>query len=74
MFDLFNSQESHMSLIRFIFMLFAFAGVLAACAVAVLLGLVMLRFLPVLICVVLACMLFKWLLKKAAIRITVDER
>lgn len=55
-------------------MLFAFVGVLAACAIAVLLGLVMLRFLPVLICVVLACLLFKWLLKKAAVRITVDER
>lgn len=45
---------------------------LAVCAVAVLLCIVMLRFLPVLIAVILACMLFWWLLKKAAIHIGVN--
>lgn len=61
-----------MIVLRFIALLFAFIGVLAGCAVAVLLCIVMLRFLPVLIAVILACMLFWWLLKKAAIHIGVN--
>lgn len=61
-----------MIVLRFIALLFAFISVLAGCTVAVLLGIVMLRFLPVLIAVILACTAFWWLLKKAAVRITVD--
>lgn len=59
-----------MIVLRFFALLLAFIGVLAACAMAVLIGFVMLRFLPVLIAVVLACMVFWWLLKKAAVRIS----
>jgi len=33
---------------------------------------IVLRFLPILIIAALACMLFWWLLKKAAVRISVD--
>lgn len=54
-----------MSAIRFIFLLFVFIGIVAACAAAVLLGVLMLRFLPVLILVVLSYLAFWWLLKKA---------
>ena len=61
-----------MIVLRFFALLLTFIGVLAACAAAVLLGMIMLRFLPVLIAVVLACMVFWWLLKKAAVRIKVD--
>ncbi|MBX9755225.1 MAG: hypothetical protein K2X80_10755 [Pseudomonadaceae bacterium] len=59
-----------MIVLRFFALLLAFIGVLAGCAMAVLLGILMLRFLPVLIAVVLACMVFWWLLKKAAVRIS----
>jgi hypothetical protein len=61
-----------MIVLRFFALLLAFIGVLAACAVAVLIGIVMLRFLPILIVATLACMLFWWLLKKAAVRINVN--
>jgi hypothetical protein len=61
-----------MIVFRFFALLLTFVGVLAACAVAVLIGIVMLRFLPTLIIAALACMLFWWLLKKAAVRINVD--
>ncbi len=62
-----------MIVLRFFALLLAFVGVLAACAVAVLLGILMLRFLPVLIAVILACTVFWWLLKKAAVRISADD-
>lgn len=62
-----------MIVFRFFALLLAFIGVLAACAVAVLIGILMLRFLPVLIAVVLACMVFWWLLKRAAVRISADD-
>lgn len=55
-----------MILLRFICMLFVFIDVIAASAAAVLLAIVMLRFLPVLIIVILACAVFRWLLKKVA--------
>lgn len=61
-----------MNVVRFIFLLFAFTGLLAACAAAVLIAIVMLRFLPVLIIVILACMLLSWLLKKAGVHIKAD--
>ena len=58
-----------MIVLRFIALMFAFIGVLVGCAMAVLVGIVMLRFLPVLIAVTLALSVFWWLLKKAAVRI-----
>jgi hypothetical protein len=63
-----------MIVFRFFALLLAFIGALAACAAAVVLGMIMLRFLPVLIAVIMACMLFWWLLKKAAVRISVNNR
>ncbi len=62
-----------MIVLRFIALLLAFIGVLAGCAVAVLLCILMLRFLPVLIAVTLALSVFWWLLKKAAVRIDTDS-
>ncbi|WP_137819613.1 hypothetical protein [Pseudomonas sp. 2FG] len=62
-----------MSVVRFIVLLFAFIGVLVGCAVAVLIGIVMLRFLPALIIAVLTCTVFWWLLKKAAVLISIDS-
>jgi hypothetical protein len=62
-----------MIVFRFFALLLAFIGVLAACAAAVLLGMIMLRFLPVLIAVILACTVFWWLLKKAGARINIDS-
>jgi hypothetical protein len=61
-----------MIVLRFFALLLAFIGALAACAAAVLLGMIMLRFLPVLIAVVLTCTVFWWLLKKVAVRISVN--
>jgi hypothetical protein len=61
-----------MNVLRFIALLLAFIGVLAGSAVAVLIGIVMLRFLPVLIAVILALSVFWWLLKKAAVHINTD--
>jgi hypothetical protein len=62
-----------MIVLRFFALLLAFIGVLVACAAAVLLGMIMLRFLPVLIAVILACTVFWWLLKKAAVRISAGD-
>lgn len=44
-----------MNLLRFVILLFVFIGVLASCAVAVALLMLMLRFGPVLIAVLLGC-------------------
>lgn len=52
-----------MRAIRFFFLLFVFFGIVAACAVTVLLGILMLRFVPALIIVILSCLIFSWLLK-----------
>jgi hypothetical protein len=57
--------EKIMNAIRFFFLLFVFIGIVASCAVVVLLGALMLRFLPILILVILSCLVFWWLLKKA---------
>lgn len=62
-----------MTVLRFIALLFAFIGVLAGCAAAVLIGIIMLRFLPALIIAILAWSVFWWLLKKAAVHITADS-
>jgi ABC-type dipeptide/oligopeptide/nickel transport system permease subunit len=58
-----------MILVRFIALMLTFIGILAACAVVVILGVVMLRFLPALITVILAFSIFGWLLNKVAVRI-----
>jgi membrane protein YqaA with SNARE-associated domain len=55
--------DNTMRAIRFFFLLFVFFGIVAACAVTVLLGILMLRFVPVLIIVILSCLIFSWLLK-----------
>jgi len=53
-----------MSLVRFIGLLFVFIGVLASCAVAVVLLVLMLRFWPLLLIVLLACGVFCRLLNR----------
>lgn len=53
-----------MSLLRFIGLLFVFLGVLASCAFAVGLLILMLKFWPVTLLVVATLGLFAWLLKK----------
>lgn len=53
-----------MSLLRFIGLLFVFLGLLASCAIAVGLLVLMLRFWPVALLVVATLSLFAWLLKK----------
>lgn len=62
-----------MSVIRFLFLLFTFFGVLAGCAAAVLMVVVMLRFPPLLIAVGLACWMFVVVLRKIGIQITGAE-
>jgi hypothetical protein len=57
------------NLLRFAGLLFVFIGVLASCAVAVALLVLMLRFWPVLLVAVMAIALFDWLLKRAGIRV-----
>lgn len=58
-----------MAAVRFIALLFVFIGVLASCASAVALLLLMLRFWPFLIAIILATGLFAWLLNKSGVRI-----
>jgi hypothetical protein len=53
-----------MNLVRFIGLLFVFIGVLASCAVAVALLVLMLRFWPVLLAVALVCGVFGRVLKR----------
>ncbi|MBH3432662.1 hypothetical protein [Pseudomonas citronellolis] len=53
-----------MNLVRFIGLLFVFIGVLASCAVAVVLLVLMLRLWPLLLIIVLACAVFGRLLNK----------
>ncbi|UXJ50824.1 hypothetical protein [Pseudomonas citronellolis] len=52
-----------MNLVRFIGLLFVFIGVLASCAVAVALLVLMLRFWPLLLVGVAACAIFNEFLK-----------
>lgn len=56
-----------MNLLRFIGLLFVFIGVLASSAVAVALLVLMLRFWPVLLVVLLALALFRWLIERLRI-------
>lgn len=53
-----------MSVIRFLFLLFAFFGVLAGCTAAVLMVVVILRFPLLLIVLALACWMFVVVLRK----------
>ncbi|ALZ19811.1 hypothetical protein N0002_07065 [Pseudomonas aeruginosa] len=59
-----------MNLVRFIGLLFVFIGVLASCAVAVALLVLMLRFWPVLITVGLALLLFQRFIRSINARLT----
>lgn len=62
-----------MTLLRFMFCLFTFIGLLAAAGALVLSIILMLRFLPLLIVVVLACWMFVVVLRKIGIRISGAE-
>ncbi|HDY5065632.1 TPA: hypothetical protein RQ636_005785 [Pseudomonas aeruginosa] len=59
-----------MSLVRFIGLLFVFIGVLTSCAVAVALLVLMLRFWPLAVAIVLAFILFHRLLQRVGLRIS----
>ncbi|HBP5584196.1 TPA: hypothetical protein ACUT9R_004887 [Pseudomonas aeruginosa] len=59
-----------MNLVRFIGLLFVFIGVLTSCAVAVALLVLMLRFWPLLLAVVLALVLLQQLIQRVGIRIS----
>jgi len=57
-----------MNVIRFIGLLFLFVGILASCVLAVLLVFILARFWPLLIAVVLSCLIFELITKKAEAR------
>ncbi len=57
-----------MSVIRFIGLLFLFFGILASCVLAVLLVFILARFWPLLIAVVLSCLIFEVVARKAGTR------
>ncbi len=59
-----------MNLVRFIGLLFVFVGVLASCAVAVALLVLMLRFWPLLVSIGLALLLFQRVTCRIGVRIT----
>lgn len=54
-----------MYLIRFIGQFFMFFGILASCIVAVLLVFILVRFWPLLIAVLLACLIFEAIARKS---------
>jgi len=57
-----------MNVIRFIGLLFLFFGILASCVLAVLLVIILARFWPLLIAVVLSCLIFEVIARKAGTR------
>lgn len=57
-----------MNVIRFIGLLFLFFGILASCILAVLLVFILARFWPLLIAVVLSCLIFEVVARKAGTR------
>ncbi|GLU37634.1 MULTISPECIES: hypothetical protein [Pseudomonas] len=59
-----------MNLLRFLGLLFVFVGVLASCAVMVALLVLMLRFWPLALAIVLALVLFHRLLQRLGLRIS----
>jgi hypothetical protein len=58
-----------MAAVRFIVLLFVFIGVIASCASAVGLLLLMFRYWPLLIAIVLAIAIFHCLINKAGVRV-----
>ncbi|WP_213941581.1 hypothetical protein [Pseudomonas sp. dw_612] len=54
-----------MNVIRFIGLLFLFFGILASCVLAVLLVIILARFWPLLIAVVVSCLIFEVIARKA---------
>jgi hypothetical protein len=54
-----------MNVIRFIGLLFVFFGILASCALAVLFVFILARFWPLLIAVVVSCVIFEVIARKA---------
>lgn len=54
-----------MNVIRFIGLLFLFFGILASCVLAVLLVIILARFWPLLIAVVLSCLIFEVIARTA---------
>ncbi|MBB1606109.1 MULTISPECIES: hypothetical protein [unclassified Pseudomonas] len=61
-----------MNLVRFIGLLFVFIGVLASCAVAVALLVLMLRFWPLLVSIGLALLLFQRFICWSGVRLKQD--
>lgn len=57
-----------MIVIRFIGLLFLFFGILASCVLAVLLVIILARFWPLLIAVVLSCLIFEVIARTAGTR------
>ena len=57
-----------MNVIRFIGLLFLFFGILASCVLAVFLVIILARFWPLLIAVVLSCLIFEVIARKAKTR------
>lgn len=53
-----------MNVIRFIGLLFLFFGILASCVLAILLVLILVRFWPALIAVLVSCVIFEVLARK----------
>lgn len=54
-----------MNVIRFIGLLFVFFGILASCVLAILLAFILARFWPLLIAVVVSCVIFEVIARKA---------
>lgn len=54
-----------MNVIRFIGLLFVFFGILASCVLAVLLVFILARFWPLLIAVVVSCVIFEVIARRA---------
>lgn len=63
-------EDRAMNLVRFIGLLFVLIGVLASCAVAVALLVLMLRFWPLAVAIVLALILFHQLLQRVGLHIS----
>ena len=56
-----------MNVIRFIGLLFLFFGILASCVLVVLLVIILVRFWPLLIAVLLSCLIFEIIARKHGI-------
>jgi hypothetical protein len=56
-----------MNVIRFIGLLFLFFGILASCVLAILLVIILVRFWPLLIAVLLSCLIFEIIARRHGI-------